>query len=111
MRRISAVTLWTALLFAQADNPGIRTVSAVRHWSLGDVTRVAIEVSADFTFRTDTLHNPERVYFDILNSKPRMGQRLMYTETLDDPRVKRLRVAETTPGVTRVVLDLAGVLR
>ena len=111
MRRIAALALWTPLLMAQADISAVRTVSAVRHWSLGDVTRIAVEVSADFTFRTERLHNPERVYFDILNSRPRVGQRPIFSETLDDdPRVKRLRVAETTPGVTRVVLDLSGSL-
>ena len=49
-----------------------RTVTAVRHWSLADVTRVAIEVSGEFEYRTDRLHNPERVYFDILNTRPRL---------------------------------------
>ena len=110
MKRLAALAWGVSLLFAQADNTGVRTVSAVRHWSLGDVTRVAVEVSGDFTFHTEQLHNPERVYFDILNSKPRMGQRVMYTESLDDARVKRLRVAQTTPGVTRIVLDLSGPL-
>ena len=71
------------------------------------MTRVAIEVTGDFKFRTDRLHNPERVYFDILNARPRFENRRIYSETIDDKKVQRLRVAETTPGVTRVVLDLA----
>src|SRR5215472_6667480 len=84
------------------------SVSAVRHWSAPGSTRVAIEVSGEFEYRSDRLHNPERVYYDILNARPRFGGKRIYTEDLDDPLVKRIRVAETTPGVTRIVFDLAG---
>ncbi|MGO9260917.1 MAG: N-acetylmuramoyl-L-alanine amidase [Bryobacteraceae bacterium] len=109
MKRMAALAVWIPLLWAQADRSGVLAVTAVRHWSLGDVTRVAVEVSAEFTFHTDRLHNPERVYFDISNAVPHIGQHPMYSELLeDDSRVVRLRVAETIRGVTRVVLDLAG---
>lgn len=91
-----------------AQDRGVRTVTAVRHWTLGDVTRVAVEVSSDFKYHTDRLQNPDRVYFDIMDARPRIGEHPLFSESLDDPRVKRLRVAETTPGVTRIVLDLAG---
>jgi hypothetical protein len=39
---------------------------------VGDVTRVAIEVSGEFQYRSDRLHNPERIYFDILNARPHL---------------------------------------
>ena len=108
MKRIAALAVWIPLLWAQADRSSVRAVTAVRHWSLGDVTRVAVEVSAEFNFHSEHLHNPERVYFDILDARPHIGQHPLYSESLDDNRVNRLRVAETTPGVTRIVLDLAG---
>jgi N-acetylmuramoyl-L-alanine amidase len=69
---------------------------------------VAIEVSGDFRFRSDRLHNPERIYFDILDARPRLDSRRFYSEDLDDKLVTRIRVAETVPGVTRVVLELSG---
>jgi N-acetylmuramoyl-L-alanine amidase len=107
MKRFAALAISVPLLLAQAQpNPSL-TVTAVRHWSLSEVTRVAVEISGEFQFRTDRLHNPERVYFDILNSRPRIASRQGYSETLEDRRVNRIRVAETVPGVTRVVLDLA----
>ncbi len=104
MKRLAALAISVPLLLAQP--PRELAVTAVRHWSLSEVTRVAIEISGEFQFRTDHLHNPERVYFDILNSRPRIAARPGYSETLEDRRVKRIRVAETVPGVTRVVLDL-----
>jgi N-acetylmuramoyl-L-alanine amidase len=106
MKLIAALAVSVPLLFAQTDRSALHSVTAVRHWSLNGVTRVAIEVSGDFQFRTDRLHNPERVYFDILDARPRMGSRRLYSEDLDDKLVKRIRAAETRPGITRVVLEL-----
>jgi N-acetylmuramoyl-L-alanine amidase len=85
----------------------MRFVTAVRHWSLTDTTRVAVEISGDFQFRTDRAHNPERVFFDILNCEPKVAPRRWYTETLEDHLAKRIRVAEYAPGITRVVIELA----
>ena len=106
MKLIAALAVLVPLLVAQTDRPALHSVTAVRHWSLSGITRVAIEVSGDFQFRTDRLHNPERVYFDILDARPRMSSHRFYSEDLDDKLVKRIRAAETKPGITRVVLEL-----
>jgi N-acetylmuramoyl-L-alanine amidase len=108
MKLIAALAVSVSLLVAQTERPALYSVTAVRHWSLSGVTRVAIEVSGDFRFRSDRLHNPERIYFDILDARPRMDSRRFYSEDLDDKLVKRIRAAETAPGVTRVVLELGG---
>jgi N-acetylmuramoyl-L-alanine amidase len=96
------------MLFAQSDRAPLHSVTAVRNWSLAEVTRIAIEVSGDFNFRSDRLHNPERVYFDILNARPRIDAKRVWSKAIDDPLVQRVRVAETIPGITRVVVDLTG---
>src|SRR3954453_1975720 len=111
MRLVAALAISAGVLAAQAPRSGVRIVTAVRHWSLGDITRVAIEVSGEFEFRTDRLHNPERIYFDILNARPRTQSRRIWAETVTDKLLLKLRVAETMPGVTRVVLDLGGDLQ
>ena len=82
-------------------------VTAVRFWSLGDVTRVAIEVSSEFHYKFERLTNPDRLFFDIEGAKPEMVAKGMHVIAVDDTLVKQIRVAETQPGVTRVVLDLA----
>jgi N-acetylmuramoyl-L-alanine amidase len=110
MRRIAALAISIPVLMAQSDRSPLHSVTAVRHWSLPDVTRVAVEVTGDFKYRSDRLHNPERVYYDILESRPRVENRRSYAETIDDQFLQRVRVAETIPGITRVVLDLTGVL-
>jgi len=107
MRWIAALAVFASVQGAQTEREPLHSVTAVRHWSQTDVTRVAVEVTGDFLFRTDRLHNPERVYFDILDSLPRVGPRRFYSEEVDDRLLNRIRVAETVPGVTRVVLELA----
>jgi N-acetylmuramoyl-L-alanine amidase len=108
MKLIAALAVSVSLLVAQTERPALHSVTAIRHWSLTGVTRVAIEVSGDFHYRTDRLHNPERIYFDILDTRPRLDSRRFYSEELDDKLVTRVRAAETAPGVTRVVLELGG---
>ena len=90
----------------QAFGDELRQVTAVRHWSLSDVTRVIIEVTGDFEFHSERAHDPERIFFDVLHSRPRIGGRRSYSDTVADKLVKKVRVAEKQAGVTRVVLDL-----
>jgi N-acetylmuramoyl-L-alanine amidase len=108
MKRIATLAISAGLLAAQSDRPAVNAVTAIRHWSLADVTRIAIEVTGEFEFRTDRIHNPERIYFDILNAKPRLDSRRFYSLAVGDKLVQKVRAAETAPGVTRIVLDLAG---
>ncbi|MBV9745176.1 MAG: AMIN domain-containing protein, partial [Acidobacteriia bacterium] len=107
MKLMAAIAVSVPLLagpvFAQPYS-----VTAVRHWTVGGVTRIAIQVTGEFEVRSDRLHNPERVYFDIHDARPLFeNRRRFYSEEVDDPLLKRMRVAETTPGVTRLVLELA----
>jgi N-acetylmuramoyl-L-alanine amidase len=68
---------------------------------------VVIEVSDEFTYRSDHLPNPDRLFFDIVGAKPTTGPKIS-TTPVGDSIVRQIRVAETQPGTTRVVLDLEG---
>src|SRR6476661_9811923 len=81
-------------------------ITAVRFWTLTEVTRIAVETNGEFRFRSDRLDNPDRLFFDLLATKPRMGVKGVQTTVVSDKLLKRIRVAETQPGMTRVVLDL-----
>ena len=108
MRLLAAAVLTVSLLGAQPGTAGNLSVTAVRHWSLADVTRIAVEVSGEFEFRSDRLHNPERAYFDILNANPHFDGKRARHEPIDDKLVSKVRIAAPVPGITRVVLDLSG---
>jgi N-acetylmuramoyl-L-alanine amidase len=78
-------------------------VTAVRFWSSAETTRVAVEVSGEFKYKSDNLDTPPRLFFDVQNSRPGMAQK---TIPVGDPLLKQIRIAETQPGTTRIVLDL-----
>src|SRR5215469_8483274 len=106
MKLIAALAVAVPLL-AAPSYAQVHLVTAVRHWTVGEVTRVAVEVTGPFEIRSDRLHNPERVYFDIHSARPQFeGHRRSLSEEVQDKLLKRVRVAETLPDVTRVVLEL-----
>jgi hypothetical protein len=104
MNLVVALAISGAVLMAQGGSPG--EVRAVRYSVVGETTRLAIEVSREFEYQTNQLHNPERVYFDILDAKPWIDARPTYSKNYDGKLVSRLRVGERTHSVTRVVVDL-----
>ena len=106
MKLVAAVAVTAVLLLGQSEKPVPRAVTAVRHWSLEGATRVAIEVSGPFEFHADRLHNPDRVYFDFPNCRMRIDSRRFYIDAVYDKMLLKIRATETSPGVTRVVLDL-----
>src|SRR5262245_54298872 len=108
MRTAAAFAFAATFLLAQDERTPIHSVTAVRIWEQPDATRVVVEVSGSFEFKYDRLHNPERVYFDVKGASPRIEGKRSLTRSVQDRVVQRIRVAETNPGVTRIVLDVAG---
>jgi N-acetylmuramoyl-L-alanine amidase len=101
---VSLLAVTPVVCLAQsAANPQATKVTAVRFWSTGETTRVAIEVSAEFKYKSDHLGNPPRLFFDVQGAKPMMAQKSI---PVGDRTLKQIRVAETQRGVTRIVLDL-----
>jgi len=103
---IPLLALLAAGLQGQSGRPSGLEVTAVRCWSSSDATRVVIEVTGEFDFHSERAHDPERVFFDVFRSRPHIAGRRLYSADVNDKLVKRVRVAETLPGVTRIVLDL-----
>ncbi len=104
----SLALLSTGVCLAQSTNVAQAgsKITEVRFWAVGDVTRVAIQVSAEFKYKSDRLHNPERLFFDIQGARPSVVTRGGQTIPVGDGKVKQIRIAQPQAGVTRVVLDL-----
>ena len=108
-RRHAALWL-SAVLFAAGVPAGVRAeshyVTAVRFWTLGDVTRIAVETDGEFQLRSDRLQNPDRLFFDLIGTRPNIGAKGINVIPVSDRLVKQIRVAETQHNVTRIVLDM-----
>lgn len=94
------------MVAAEAAYPGGVEVIAVRHWSLANTTRIAIEITGEVHYRSDRVQNPDRIFFDFTGARPHIDGQRLFSDEVGDKLLKRIRVAETAPGVTRVVLDL-----
>ena len=89
-------------------NSGIIQVTGLRSWSHPGSTRVIIEISGPAEYHADRAHDPERLFFDVLHARPLINGRRIASKEINDGLVKRVRIAETAPGTTRVVFDLSG---
>jgi len=94
------------LLAGQVGEP--HHVTAVRFWSLGEVTRIAVETDGDFRVHSDRLEDPDRIFYDLSGTKPSLGPQTLTVIPVLDRFVRQIRVAESQRNTTRVVLDLAG---
>jgi N-acetylmuramoyl-L-alanine amidase len=104
---------------SQAEDTGVSAVSAsaeksqypeitgIRHWSSPDSSTVVIDLEDQVQYEAHRLTSPERIYFDLLDTRLAHG---LFGKIIDvnDPVLQRIRIAQPKQGVTRVVLDTRG---
>jgi len=106
LRFTAAIVLLMAMAAAETRRVSALEVTAVRFWTLANTTRIAIEITGEAHVRSDRVEDPDRIFFDIVGARPSIEGKRLYSTEVGDKLLKRIRVAETVPGVTRVVLDL-----
>jgi N-acetylmuramoyl-L-alanine amidase len=84
----------------------LAAVTGIRHWSTASYTRVAIDLGDEVKFEAARVPHPDRIYFDLHGA--RLAQELVGKsfDVTDDGFLKRIRAAQETGDVTRVVLDV-----
>jgi N-acetylmuramoyl-L-alanine amidase len=109
---LSAMNNATAVVDVAADaNTAKRigkraAVTGIRHWSTATYTRVAIDLGDNVTYEAARVPNPDRIFFDLHGT--RLAPELVgksFTVT-DDGFLKKVRAAQYSDDVTRVVLDV-----
>jgi len=78
-------------------------VTAIRHWASDDSTTVAIDLQQEVQYEAHRLSDPQRIYFDLRDTN--LGPGIPGTIEVGDAFLSRVRVAQPTPGLTRVVLE------
>src|SRR5690348_2149037 len=92
-------------LAADAGHSKFPRVTMIRHWSTPDYTRVAIDLEQDVKFGSQRIGSPDRIFFDLYNTK--LASTLVGKSfDVDDGFLKKIRVAQYKPGLTRVVLEV-----
>jgi N-acetylmuramoyl-L-alanine amidase len=84
-------------------------VTGVRHWSTAVYTRVAIDLDSEVQYEASRVPNPDRLFFDLHGvrlSPELVGKAVTVT---DGGYLKRIRAAQFSNDVVRVVLDVSDV--
>jgi N-acetylmuramoyl-L-alanine amidase len=79
-------------------------VKGIRYWSSPGYTRVVIDLSSPAEFSTNRLSDPDRVYFDLKNS--RLKKEIKTSLPVGDGLLKAIRAGQFDAQTVRVVLDL-----
>jgi N-acetylmuramoyl-L-alanine amidase len=94
------------LFFLATSSPASEKidVKGIRYWSSPGYTRVVIDLSSPAEFSTNRLSNPDRVYFDLKNS--RLKKEIKTTLPVGDGLLRAVRAGQFDARTVRVVLDL-----
>ena len=83
-------------------------VKTIRYWSGGAYTRIVIDQDKPIKYLAKELKNPDRLVFDILNS--RMDASVDKDPLpVNDGILRQVRASQHAPNIVRVVLDLASI--
>jgi N-acetylmuramoyl-L-alanine amidase len=108
--RVPVAAAMVALSFSggvQAQTRPSPRVAAIRFWSFGDITRVAIQTEGEYKLTSDQIANPARLYFDLGGLRgPSTLHHGLETIKVGDKRLKQIRIAELSSRRTRIVFDL-----
>ncbi len=82
-------------------------VTGIRHWSSAESSTVVIDLEDQVQYEAHSLDNPSRIYFDLHDTKMAPGL-LNQSIEVNDALLKRVRMAQPTQDITRVVLETKG---
>jgi N-acetylmuramoyl-L-alanine amidase len=87
----------------ESDDP-VR-VTGIRYWSAPEYTRIAIDLEQDVKFDSQRIESPDRIYFDLKNTK--LASTLVGKSfDVNDGFLKQIRVGQFQADRTRVVLEV-----
>lgn len=84
-------------------------ITGIRHWSTPEYTRVAIDLQREVRYQAARVPRPDRIFFDLYGVRlsPELEGRSV--EVIDDGFLSRIRAAQFSPNITRIVLDVNSV--
>lgn len=82
-------------------------VTGIRHWSAVTSSTVVVDLEDQVQYEAHSIDNPSRIYFDLHDTKMAAGL-LNQSVTVNDGFLKKIRMAQPTAGITRVVLETKG---
>jgi hypothetical protein len=90
----------------QSTEPQLALIRSIRSFITSDCARVIISMDGETRYKKARLSNPDRIYFDILNSRlsDALSSKVLPVE---DRFLRQIRVSQNRSNTVRVVLDIA----
>ncbi len=79
-------------------------VKDIRYWTSSNYTRVVIDLSEPVEFSKNRISSPDRIYFDLKNTK--LEKTIQATLPIGDGILKAVRAGQFDPDTVRIVIDL-----
>ena len=98
------ILLLTPLFSLSAFASNTTDVTDIRYWSFPGYTRVVITLTDQVEFSRKRLSNPDRLYFNLKNS--RINKEIKTNIPVSNEMLKSVRASQFDAGTVRVVLDL-----
>lgn len=84
-------------------------VTGIRQWSTASYTRVAIDLTGEVPFEATRIAGPDRVFFDLHGARLASNLAGRAVTVADGGFLERIRAAQFSDDVVRVVLDVTNV--
>jgi N-acetylmuramoyl-L-alanine amidase len=84
-------------------------VTGIRQWSTASYTRVAIDLTGEVPFEASRVADPDRVFFDLHGARLASSLTGHAVTVADGGFLERIRAAQFSNDVVRVVLDVTNV--
>ncbi|MFH1015100.1 MAG: N-acetylmuramoyl-L-alanine amidase [Nitrospirota bacterium] len=106
VHRASCILLFFLIILSPAISSSEDRIEVLdlRHWTSKGYTRVVVDLSAPVEFSKNRIANPDRLYFDLKNS--RISKEIKTTLPVGDGILKTVRAGQFNQDTVRVVLDL-----
>lgn len=91
-------------LFDLSSASEVTEIKDIRHWSSKGYTRIVVDLSKSTDISSNRISGPERLYFDLKNS--RISKGINTTLPVGDGILKAVRAGQFNQDTVRLVLDL-----
>ena len=96
----------TATSVSSVGRGKLPLVTSIRQWATPDYTRVAIDLEDEVKYEAGRVPSPDRIFFDLHNTRlaPELVGKTF--EVSGDGLLKKIRIAQFSVNMTRVVLEV-----
>lgn len=104
MKKVLVLPLLLLLLIGFSEASKDVTVRGLRYSSHKDHTRVVVDVDGPIKFESNSLPNPDRLYFDLSGCV--LSKDIKSSLSLNDGIIETVRTSQFKPDTVRIVLDV-----